>query len=627
MKIRSITDLERIKNESWQGLQPDVPTLAVGMASCGIAAGAAEVYERALLRAEGEDQRFPCRVVKTGCIGFCQAEPLVEVRFPVGHRFLYGPVKPREIGRLVEKWRRGIVFGRGRIGRLEPLPNTPPDLDYLTGRVPDHPFYRGQVRIATRRCGFGDPEEINHTLALGGYEALATAVTQLIPDEIIRIVTESGLRGRGGAGFPTGVKWKVTAEVPGDTKYIIANADEGDPGAYMDRSLLEGDPHAVIEGMAVGGCAVGARRGIIFVRTEYPLAVQRLQKAVADARERGLLGENILGSDFSFDIDIVEGAGAFVSGEETALIACIEGRIAEPRTRPPYPAVEGLWGCPTVINNVETWADVPAILRRGSEWYSGFGTPDSKGTKVFSLVGAIRRTGSVEVPLGTPLRSIVEDVGGGAMPGRTIKAVQTGGPSGGCIPAARLDLAVDYATLAAEGSIMGSGGMVVMDDRTCMVDIARFFLEFTRHESCGKCTPCREGLDRMVGILEGIVRGEGEMEDLDRLEQLARGIGDASLCGLGKSAPNPVLTTLRDFRDEYIDHIRDGRCPAGVCTALIQFAIDPDLCTGCMACLRTCPVDAVSGEKNRPHVVDPALCIKCGACRDVCPVDAVRTDG
>ncbi len=624
MRIRCKADLDRLQQEAWQELKGSVPTFLVGMASCGMAAGAESVYQKA--KEQIARQGNNCRVFQTGCLGFCQVEPLVEVRLPEGDRLVYGPVLSDWVQDLVEDCSKGVIPEARQIGRVKPFPSEPPLLEHLASQLPDHPFYEGQVRIASRNCGQMDPEYILHAFALGAYQAFAKCLAEMTPEEVIREVTNSGLRGRGGAGYPTGKKWLFTKEAVEQQKYLICNADEGDPGAYMDRSLLEGDPHAILEGMLIGGFATTAQRGVIYVRREYPLASKRLQKAIQEARHYGLLGENILASDFSFDLDLVEGAGAFVSGEETALIASIEGRIAEPRPRPPYPAIQGLYGCPTVINNVETWASVPAIIQKSAQWYSQYGTDNSKGTKVFSLVGAVRNTGLVEVPLGTSLETIVTKIGGGPQPGRSLKAIQTGGPSGGCIPTDRFDLPVDYETLEAQGSIMGSGGLVVLDDRSCMVDIAKYFLRFTSSESCGKCTPCREGLDHMLQILERIAAGNGTDKDLERLDEMALGIKDGSLCGLGKSAPNPILTTLKDFRGEYLAHIREKRCPAGVCRELITYTIDEEACTGCQACAKVCPTDAISGEKDLPHELNTELCIKCASCREVCTYDAIRIE-
>jgi NADH-quinone oxidoreductase subunit F len=622
MKIRSKADLDELQQEGWQQLRGTVPTFLVGMASCGMAAGAERVFQKA--KEQIAKQGNNCRVFQTGCLGFCQVEPLVEVRLPEGDRCVYGPVFPEWMENLIESCSKGVLPDDRQIGRIQTLPAVPPLVADIACQLPDHPFYKRQIRIASRNCGQIDPESIHHAFGLGAYQALAKCLAEMTPEGVIQEIVDSGLRGRGGAGYPTGKKWLFTKEASEKRKYLICNADEGDPGAYMDRSLLEGDPHAVLEGMLIGAFATGAQRGVIYVRREYPLASRRLQIAIEDARAHGLLGEKILGANFSFDLDLVEGAGAFVSGEETALIASIEGRIAEPRPRPPYPAVQGLYDCPTVINNVETWANVPAIIQQSAHWYGQYGTEQSKGTKVFSLVGAVSNTGLVETPLGTSLATIVEQIGGGPHPGRSLKAVQTGGPSGGCIPADRFDISVDYETLEAHGSIMGSGGMVVLDDRACMVDIAKYFLRFTSSESCGKCTPCREGLDHMLQILERVATGEGENKDLDKLETMALAIKDGSLCGLGKSAPNPVLTTLRDFHQEYLAHIEEKRCPAGVCRELITYTIDEEACTGCGACLKVCPTDAISGEKELPHLLNAELCIKCASCREVCTYDAIR---
>jgi NADH:ubiquinone oxidoreductase subunit F (NADH-binding) len=489
-------------------------------------------------------------------------------------------------------------------------------------------FFRSQELVALRNRGRLNPEEIDEYIALGGYSALPKALFDMEPADIVEEVKTSGLRGRGGAGFPTGIKWELArnAESESGRKYTVCNADEGDPGAFMDRSLLEADPHAVLEGMAIGARAIGATEGFVYVREEYPHAVRMVTRAIEQAEDYGLLGEDILGSGFDFSVSVVRGAGAFVCGEETALMASIEGREGRPRPRPPYPAQSGLWGCPTNINNVETWANVPRIIERGGKWYAGIGTKESKGTKIFSLVGKVTNTGLIEVPMGMTLREIVFDIGGGVPGGRKFKAVQSGGPSGGCIPESLIDLPVDYEELAKVGAIMGSGGLIVMDEDTCMVDVARYFVSFLEEESCGKCVPCREGIKRMREILTDIVEARGKPGDIDRLEELAYAIKEASLCGLGKTAPNPVLTTIRYFRDEYESHVVHKRCPAKVCKAMIIYRVVPEKCTGCQRCVHECPVEAISGPRSQPHNVDESKCIKCGACYEVCKFDAIAGD-
>jgi len=484
-------------------------------------------------------------------------------------------------------------------------------------------FYKKQMRIALRNCGLINPENIEEYIAYDGYKALAKVLTEMTPEQVIDWVKRSGLRGRGGGGFPTGLKWEFAAKAPGDVKYVVCNADEGDPGAYMDRSILEGDPHSVIEAMAIAGYAIGSKQGYVYVRAEYPLAVKRLEIAINQAREYGLLGKNILGTDFEFDIEIRLGAGAFVCGEETALMTSIEGHRGEPRPRPPFPAVKGLWGKPTLLNNVETYANIPVIILKGPEWFASIGTEKSKGTKVFALVGKVNNTGLIEVPMGTTVREIVEDIGGGIPGGKKFKAVQTGGPSGGCIPASLMDTPIDFDSLTALGTMMGSGGMIVMDEDTCMVDIAKFFLEFTVDESCGKCPPCRIGTRRMLEILQKITSGNGTEEDLEKLEELAYSIKDSALCGLGQTAPNPVLSTLRYFRDEYEAHVKEKRCPAGACKALLRIVIDKDLCKGCGICAKNCPANAITGQIKKPFEIDQSKCIKCGVCIEKCPFKAI----
>jgi len=546
----------------------------------------------------------------TGCHGFCERGPIVVIQ-PDG--IFYQRVKLKDIPDIVGK----TLLQHEIIPRLLYVdPKTQKEII----KEEEVPFYKKQERIIFGNNGFIDPTEVKDYIALDGYKALTKALFEMTADEVVEEIKASGLRGRGGGGFSTGTKWDICRSAQSKLKYVICNADEGDPGAYMDRSILEGNPHSIIEGMVVGAYAIGASRGYIYVRMEYPLAVRNITLALKQARELGLLGDSILGSEFSFDIEIFKGAGAFVSGEETSLMASIEGRRAFPRQRPPFPAQSGLWGKPTNINNVETWANVPHIINKGADWFSSIGTRKSKGTKIFSLVGKINNTGLVEVPMGITLREIIEDIGGGIKEGKKFKAVQTGGPSGGCIPSEELDLPIDFESLAKAGSIMGSGGMIVMDESTCMVDIARYFLNFTQEESCGKCAPCRIGTRQMVQILTRITEGKGEEGDIKKLEELAKTVKEGSLCGLGQTAPNPVLTTLRVFREEYEAHIRDKSCPALACKNLIAFYIEPEKCVGCMLCLKSCPVDAISGSRKEVHVIDQNLCIKCGACYEICPV-------
>jgi len=559
---------------------------------------------------------YEVKVVTTGCNGFCANGPIVVAR-PDG--FFFQMLKEDDVPHLVEEY---LIKGRP----AQRLLYTPAEKAPPIPKMSDIPFFGKQQLIALANRGIIDPESIEEYIARGGYDALVKALTQMTPDGIVAEVKASGLRGRGGAGFPTGRKWELCRSEPGEEKYVICNGDEGDPGAFMDRSIVESDPFAVLEGMCIGARAIGATQGFVYIRAEYPLAVERLTRAIGTAREQGLLGEGILGTDFSFDVRLNMGAGAFVCGEETSLIASLEGKMPEPRVRPPYPAESGYMGKPTNINNVETWATVAHIIRRGAGWFSSIGTQTSKGTKVFSLVGKVSNTGLVEVPMGITLREIVFDIGGGIPGGKAFKAVQTGGPSGGCLPEALLDTPVDYESLTKAGSIMGSGGMIVMDEDTCMVEVARYFVSFTQEESCGKCTPCREGTRHMQDILTGITEGRGREGDIELLEKMGRQISLTSLCGLGQTAPNPVLTTIRYFRHEYEAHIRDKRCPARVCKSLIKFQILEDKCTGCTLCAHNCPVACISGERKKLHVIDQDACIKCGMCFQVCRFDAVRVE-
>ncbi|MCD6452750.1 MAG: NADH-quinone oxidoreductase subunit NuoF [Dehalococcoidales bacterium] len=579
--------------------------IRVGLASCGIAAGAKEVYNA--LSARLGDKGLGVTLKKTGCIGMCYNEPLIEVVSPRKERTFYKQVTPDKINRIISEH---LIQGKL----------------VTEWAVPDEEINRllaKQQRIVLRNCGIIDPESIDDYLAVDGYKALKKALSTMSPDEVIGEVTKSGLRGRGGAGFPTGVKWGFARKSSGELKYLICNADEGDPGAFMDRSVLESDPHSVIEGMLIAGYAIGASQGYIYVRAEYPLAINRLELALADAKKAGFIGETILDSNFSFDIKIRQGAGAFVCGEETALLMSLEGRRGMPRVRPPFPAQSGLWGKPTNINNVETLANIAWIILHGASVYSKYGTEKSRGTKVFALAGKIVHGGLIEVPMGITLREIVFDIGGGTSSGLELKAIQIGGPSGGIIPASLMDTPVDYDSLTQTGAIMGSGGLIVMDETSCMIDIARFFLNFIQKESCGKCPFCRIGTRRMLEILERITEGNGKKGDIELLAELAQNVKRASLCGLGQTAPNPVLTTIRYFRNEYEEHIYQKKCRAKKCHALINYTIIPEKCTGCGVCAKYCPVEAISGEKKQPHLIDSNRCIRCGLCMKVCRFDAV----
>lgn len=552
------------------------------------------------------------RVIQTGCFGLCAKGPIVIIR---PEDTFYAMVTPEDCREIIEKHiEKGEIVERLLCKDVD---NT------MVNRLDELNFYKKQKRIALKNCGIIDPEQIDEYIAFDGYKALEQFLTSMSPDDVINEITESGLRGRGGAGFPTGKKWLFTKQAEGDQKYVVCNADEGDPGAFMDRSILEGDPHSVLEAMEIAGYSVGADKGYIYVRAEYPIAVQRLQVAIDQAREYGLLGKNIFGTDFSFDIEIRLGAGAFVCGEETALLESIEGRRGQPRVKPPYPANSGLWGKPTLINNVETYANITRIILNGAKWYASIGTEKSKGTKVFALGGNVNNIGLVEVPMGTTLREIVFDIGGGIPNGREFKAAQTGGPSGGCIPKEHLDTPIDYESLSSIGSMMGSGGLIVMDDSKCMVNISKFYLDFTVSESCGKCTPCRIGTKRMLEILDRMCEGKADEDDLYKLEKLALNIKKSAICGLGQTAPNPVLSTLKYFRDEYMEHIKYKKCRAGQCKALANIEINPEKCKGCGICKRNCPVNAITGEPRQPHKIDPDVCIKCGTCVDKCPFKAI----
>jgi NADH:ubiquinone oxidoreductase subunit F (NADH-binding)/(2Fe-2S) ferredoxin/Pyruvate/2-oxoacid:ferredoxin oxidoreductase delta subunit len=614
-KFKSMDQLEEYRADLL-GRKPQKPEVLVcGGPGC-LPMGSEEVA--AAFQAELKKRKLAGKVAlkESGCQGMCAKAVKVMFR---PQEITYQQVTPEDVPEIVEE-----TLIKGKI--VDRFCYQDPVNEVIRPHKSKVPFYQGQQPIILRRLDAIEPTSLDDYLALGGYQSLQKVFGRMSPEAVIDAVERSGLRGRGGGGFPTGRKWRFCRGTPGVVKYIICNGDEGDPGAFMDRAVMEGDPHAVLEGMIIGGYAIGAGQGYIYVRHEYPLAVKRLNLAIDQARKAGLLGADILGSGFSFDVKLSKGAGAFVCGEETALIASVEGDIGEPHPRPPYPAVEGLWGKPTVINNVETWANVPVIIDQGPEWFAGIGTENSKGTKVFSLVGAVNNTGLVEVPMGTTLRQMVFELGGGIRGGGEFKAVQTGGPSGGCIPKQFLDLPVDYDSLQSVGSIMGSGGMIVMDESSCMVDVARYFMSFLHDESCGKCTPCREGTGHLLEILTAITKGEGKPEHLPLMEELCATMRDASLCGLGQSAVNPVMSTMKYFREEYEAHILEKKCPALVCRALLKYTIDPETCTGCLACARECPAEAITGEAAEPQEIDQEVCVKCGMCHAICKFDAVKVE-
>lgn len=604
--------LMRLKDEETSHVDLEKEILVCAGTGC-ISSKSSEFVDSLKEELEKNHLTDQVNIVKTGCFGLCAQGPIVII-YPEG--IFYHQVQPKHAKKIVSDH-----LLKGKL--VEKLLYHDNDNKEIINKLMDTPFYHKQKRVALRNCGRIDPEKIEEYIAFDGYQALAKVVNEYSRDEVLEILKASGLRGRGGAGFPTFMKWSFAKASTSDQKYVICNADEGDPGAFMDRSVLEGDPHAVIEAMAIAGYTIGASQGYIYVRAEYPIAVNRLKIAIKQAREQGVLGNHIFGSDFSFDLDLRLGAGAFVCGEETALLESIEGHRGEPRPRPPFPAVKGLFGKPTIVNNVETLANISQIIIKGPEWFASFGTEKSTGTKVFALGGKIQNTGLVEIPMGTTLREIVEDIGGGIPNGKQFKAAQTGGPSGGCISQVNYDVPIDYENLKEIGSMMGSGGLIVMDEDNCMVDIAKFFLEFTVEESCGKCVPCRVGTKRLLELLEKITMGNGTLEDLDKMEELCQHIQENSLCGLGQTAPNPVLSTLRYFKDEYLAHIQERRCPAGVCKNLIQYRILPDKCTGCRVCAKGCPVSAISGEAKRAHEIDQSICTKCGLCIDTCRYDAI----
>jgi NADH-quinone oxidoreductase subunit F len=623
--IKSRAELEQMQQTWKKGFERESARILICAGTGCVANGSLQVYEK--LQAEVaqrgcyisvqmllEEEASGTTVVKSGCHGFCEMGPLVRLE-PAG--ILYTKVKPEDATEIVT----ALLEGSGPVERL--LYQHP-----VTGKKfakeSEIPFYKHQTRNVLSHCGTIDAEDIREYIADGGYQALAQVITAKQPADVCKEILDSGLRGRGGGGFPTGFKWEATRVASGDHKYVVCNGDEGDPGAFMDRSVMEGDPHKVLEGMAIAGFAVGADSGYIYVRAEYPLAVKRLKIAAQEAKKQGLLGANILGTNFSFDIKIKEGAGAFVCGEETALLASIEGQRGMPRPKPPFPAQSGLWGKPTLINNVETFANVAKIITNGAAWFKGIGTAKSPGTKTFAITGQVANTGLIEVPMGITLREIVFEIGGGLRDGKKFKAVQIGGPSGGCLTEEHLDLKLDFDSLLSVGAMIGSGGLVVMDQDTCMVEVARFFMNFTQNESCGKCVPCREGTKRLLEILQRAVDGEGRPEDLEVIEDLAEAVKDGSLCGLGKTAPNPVLTMLKYFKDEYVAHVIDKRCPAGVCKSLMGYTIDAAKCKGCSKCAKVCPVGAISGEIRKPFVIDSEKCIKCGACIATCPFKAIQ---
>ena len=640
-RINGIEDLKSFKLKGLESIYPNRPKITVGTATCGIAAGAGEVLEA--VKSEVAKQNLDIVVAQTGCIGFCEMEPILYFWAPGKPRFIFKKVTAAKVKQLIKKCLQEKIEPEWILGKVEKE-------EYLIENRVEHyslsanhnrkiPLYdeldfnKKQVKIALRNCGYIDPESIDEYIARGGYLASYKALADMNPDEVIEIITKSGLRGRGGGGFPAGVKWRTCKDAEGDSRYVICNADEGDPGAYMDRSLLEGDPHSTLEGMLIGGYAIGSTEGYIYVRHEYPQAIKKINKAIEQCRDHGLFGKNIFNSGFDFDVEVHRGAGAFVCGESTALMASIEGKVGEPRAKYVHTVEHGLWDRPSNLNNVETWTNVPPIIARGVDWFTQYGTGDvsenpwggSKGTKVFSLVGNIVNTGLVEVPMGISLKDVIFEMGGGIPGGKKFKGVQTGGPSGGVvvIPPSKIDVNLDFDQLAEAGSMMGSGGMIVMDDNTCMVDVARYFMEFLMDESCGKCVPCREGLRNSFNILTRITEGKGRPGDMELIEEVGNWMIDTSLCALGSSAPNPYLSTMKYFRDEYLAHIEQKKCPAGVCKALIQYTIIPDKCPGCVVCLRECPEDAITGEKKKPHLIDQEKCNKCGTCYDVCKFEAI----
>ena len=617
MNTKAIDERRRQAKTKWEALsRSPVPFIYIGAGSCGLAAGAADTQKA--IEEYLAQNKIDARIIPVGCIGPCYMEPLMDVQMPGRPRISYSNVAAKDVVPILKGFfeegeiPKGHLAGHFGEGELDGIP-----------RFFDLPMLKPQVRIVLRNCGLIDPDDMDHYLASGGYEGFEKCLS-MTWQEVLDTVKQSGIRGRGGAGFPTSRKWTICRETEGKERNLICNADEGDPGAFMNRSLIEGDPHAVLEGMLIAAYTIGASHGYVYIRAEYPLAIKRLRKAMAQMRELGLLGRNILGSDFSFDIKIKEGAGAFVCGEETALIASIEGKRGMPRTRPPFPAVAGLRGEPTIINNVETLGTLPNILRNGAEWYASYGTETSKGTKTFSLVGKVRRTGLIEVPLGMTLREVIFDIGGGTQ--KPFKAVQSGGPSGGCLSEEFLDLPIDYEHLAEAGAIMGSGGLIVVDSDTCIVDMAKYFMTFTQRESCGKCVPCRVGTRHMVEILERICDGKAELADLDKLEKLGRTVKNGSLCQLGATAPNPALSTLKYFRPEFIAHVKDRRCPAVSCKNLVVYRVVPGKCTGCQRCVKACPTGAISGPRSEPHNLDQSKCIKCRSCYEVCRFDAIAGD-
>ena len=624
MKTEAIDGRRRQAQAKWNALRESpIPYIYIGAGSCGLAAGAADT-QKAAEEYLGQ-HRIDAKIVPVGCIGPCYLEPLMDVQMPGQPRISYSNVAAKDVATILKGFFEEGEIPKGHLaghfgeedGRLKTEDGT--DIP----RFFDLPMLKPQVRIVLRNCGLIDPDDLDQYLARDGYRGFEKCLT-MTWQEVLDTVKRSGLRGRGGAGFPTWRKWATCRDQQSDERNLICNADEGDPGAFMNRSLIEGDPHAVLEGMLIAAYTIGASHGYVYIRAEYPLAIKRLRKAMAQMREVGLLGPNILGSDFSFDIKIKEGAGAFVCGEETALIASIEGKRGMPRSRPPFPAISGLRGKPTIINNTETLGTLPNILRNGAEWYAGYGTETSKGTKTFSLVGKVRRTGLIEVPLGMTLRKVIFDIGGGTR--KPFKAVQSGGPSGGCLSEEFLDLPIDYEHLAEAGAIMGSGGLIVVDSDTCIVDMAKYFLTFTQRESCGKCVPCRVGTRHMVEILERICDGKADFSDLDKLEKLGRTVKNGSLCGLGSTAPNPALSTLKYFRPEFIAHVKDRRCPAVTCKNLVVYRVVPSKCTGCQRCVKVCPTGAITGPRSEPHNLDPTKCIKCRSCYEVCRFDAIAGD-